>query len=199
MRKKQKKKNIIILSALGLFSKQGFYNTTIADISKKIGISVGSMYNYFPSKKDLAKSSIQYVTKKLAVELSYINRKEISEKEKIADFVKVYFIFIQKHPEMIDYFFRVYLSNRELFCDEEDCGFYLAKDFIDEIEILINNGIKHKEFKKRNFYVTFSLISGILGAMTFLNGEKVLEKNLNIYIEEITDMIYKALSVPIQN
>ncbi len=194
MRKKQKKKNIIILSALGLFSKQGFYNTTIADISKKIGISVGSMYNYFPSKKDLAKSSIQYVTKKLAVELSYINRKEISEKEKIADFVKVYFIFIQKHPEMIDYFFRVYLSNRELFCDEEDCGFYLAKDFIDEIEILINNGIKHKEFKKRNFYVTFSLISGILGAMTFLNGEKVLEKNLNIYIEEITDMIYKALS-----
>ena len=192
--RKQKNKNKIILSALGLFSKQGFYNTTIADISKKLGMSVGTLYNYFPSKKDLAKSSIKFVTKKLAIELSYINRKQISEKEKIADFVKVYFLFIQKNPEMIEYFFRVYLSNRELFCDEDDCGFSLAKDFIDEIEILINNGIKHGEFKEKNFYVTFSLISGILGAMTFLNGEKVLNEDLNIYIEEITDMIYKALS-----
>jgi len=194
MKRKTKKKNKIILSALELFSKQGFYNTTIADIAKKIEISVGSMYNYFPSKKDLAKSSIKFVTKKLAIELHYINNKKISEKEKIADFVRIYFVFIRKHPEMIDYFFRVYLSNRELFCDEEDCGFSLAKDFIDEIEKLINNGVEHGEFKERNFYVTFSLISGILGAMTFLNGEKVLEKDLNIYIEEITDMIYKALS-----
>ena len=95
---------------------------------------------------------------------------------------------------MIDYFFRVYLSNRELFCDEEDCGFSLAKEFIDEIERLVDEGVKKGEFKERNFYVAFSLVSGILGAMTFLSGENVLEEDLNIYCEDITNTIYKALS-----
>jgi AcrR family transcriptional regulator len=194
MRKKFKKKNTIILSALKLFSKKGFYNTTISEISKNMGISVGNIYNYFPSKKSLAKASIKFVTSKLASELRYINEMHISEKDKIYQFVKVYFIFIQKHPEMIVYFFRVYLSNRELFCDEEDCGFSLAKEFIDEIERLVNQGVENGEFKEQNFYVAFSLISGILGAMTFLNGELVLEEDLTIYLEDITNTIYKALS-----
>ena len=48
---KIKKQNMIIASALKVFSKQGFYNTTIAQIAKDIGMSVGNFYNYFPSKK----------------------------------------------------------------------------------------------------------------------------------------------------
>ena len=194
MRKKFKKKNTIILSALKLFSKKGFYNTTISEISNNMGVSVGNIYNYFPSKKSLAKASIKFVTGKLAAELRYINNGDISQKEKIRQFVSVYFVFIQKNPEMIEYFFRVYLSNRELFCDEEDCGFSLAKEFIDEIERLITTGVEYGEFKERDFYVAFSLITGILGAMTFLNGENVLEENLNIYTDEIANTIYKALS-----
>jgi len=134
MAKKFKKKNSIITSALKLFSKKGFYNTTISEISKQMGISVGNIYNYFPSKKNLAQASIKFVTGKLAAELRYINAMDISQKEKIHRFVDIYFTFTQKNPEMIEYFFRVYLSNRELFCDEEDCGFSLAKEFIDEVE-----------------------------------------------------------------
>jgi len=194
MKKKFQKRNTIILSALKLFSKKGFYNTTISEISKNMDISIGSIYNYFPSKKSLAKASIKFVTGKLATELRFINNQTISQKEKIRQFVNVYFVFIQKNPEMIEYFFRVYLSNRELFCDEEDCGFSLAKEFIDEIEKLINDGIILEEFKEIDFYVTFSLISGILGAMTFLSGEHVLKSDLSIYTNEVSNTIYKALS-----
>jgi len=195
MNNRLKKKNSIILSALKLFSQNGFYNTSIANISKSIGISVGGIYGYFPSKKELAKSSIVFVTKKLAYKLNEINKKNITQREKISQFAGFYFDFIEKHPEMIDYFFRVYLANRELFCDEDDCGFSLAKDFVDEIENLINKGIENGEFKKQNFYVAFSCITGILGSMTFLNGEKVLSSQPNIYCEDISNAIYNALSV----
>jgi len=195
MNNRLKKKNSIILSALKLFSQNGFYNTSIANISKSIGISVGGIYGYFPSKKELAKSSIVFVTKKLAYKLNEINKKNITQREKIGQFAGFYFDFIEKHPEMIDYFFRVYLANRELFCDEDDCGFSLAKDFVDEIENLINKGIENGEFKKQNFYVAFSCITGILGSMTFLNGEKVLSSQPNIYCEDISNAIYNALSV----
>ena len=194
MRNKFKKKNTIILSALKLFSKKGFYNTTISEISKNMGVSVGNIYNYFPSKNSLAKASITFVAKKLATNLRYINNQNISSREKVYMFVISYLNFLKEHPEMIDYFFRVYLSNREVFCKEEDCGFQLAKDFIDEIEILIDTGTENGEFKKQNFYVGFSCITGILGGITFLNGEKVLEDDLNIYAWDLSTAICKALS-----
>jgi len=193
MKRKIKKEVSIITSALDVFSKKGFYSTSISDIAKNINISVGNIYNYFPSKKKLARASISLVTKKLASKLREINNQEISTEDKILKFVKRYFEFTQKHPEMIEYFFKVYLSNRELFCEDENCGFALAKEFVDEVEILIKNGIDNGNFRKQDFYVSFSCITGILGGMTFLNGEKVLNDDITIYSKEITYTILNAL------
>ncbi len=194
MSAKQKKRNSIIQSALKLFSSKGFYNTTISEISEQMGISVGNVYNYFPSKKSLAQASIRYVTGKLAIELRYINHLKISQKDKIRRFVEIYLKFVQEYPEMIEYFFKVYLSNRELFCDKDDCGFALAKEFIDEVEALVEKGVTEGEFVKIDFYIAFSLIAGVLGSMTFLNSEKVLANDLDIYIDDITSLIYKGLA-----
>jgi len=193
MKKKFKKELSILTSALDIFAKKGFYNTSISDIAKNINISVGSIYNYFPSKKTIARASISLVTKKLASKLRYINKQQISTEEKIYYFVQSYFEFTQKHPEMIEYFFKVYLSNRELFCEDEQCGFELAKEFVDEMEQLITNGIKNGDFKQQNFFVSFSCITGILGGMTFLNGEKVLDKEIKSYSKEISSIILNSL------
>ncbi len=190
----KEKESSIITSALKMFSEQGFYNTTIAQVAKNIGMSVGNIYNYFPSKKSLAKASITFVTKKLARNLSEVNDKDISSKEKIELFVRSYLDFIQKHPEMIDYFFKVYLANKEMFSDNGEGGFMLAKDFIDEIERLIDDGVKSGEFVSQDFYIAFSCITGILGGITFLSSEHVLDTNLDIYASDLTNIICKALS-----
>jgi len=192
--KKRKKENLIISSALKMFSKDGFYNTKVSDIAKSIGVSVGNIYNYFPSKDSLAKASISFVSKKLALKLKYINEQDISSKEKIHLFVQSYLIFLQNNPEMIDYFFRVYLGNRELFCKNEKCGFEFAKEFVDELKVMVAKGIENKEFVDQNFFISFSCIAGILGGITFLNSEKVLTDNLESYAKSLSNSIYKAIS-----
>lgn len=192
--KSDQKHNAILASALTLFSKYGFHNTTIAQIAKNIGISAGSIYSYFPSKNALAKAAITFVTKILAKQLREINEEEIGSKEKITLFVQSYLAFVSKHPEMIEYFFKVYLTNKEIFSQEGKSGFELAIDFIDEVEILINDGVKSGEFRSNNFFISFSSIVGILGAITFLSGEKVLDKNLEVYTKDLSNAIYKALS-----
>lgn len=188
-----KKKNTIIMEALKLFSRQGFYTTKLTEISESLGISVGSIYTHFPSKNSLAKAAIRHVTRKLASELRYINERTIPVTEKVEKFVVAYFTFVSKHPEMIEYFFRVYLSNREIFCDEDDCGFSLAVEFIDEVERLIDDGVESGVFSEQDFYVAFSVIGGILGGMTFLNGEEVLDSDLSRYHQDVADKICKAL------
>ena len=43
----------IIDAALAVFSRKGYGEATIPDIAREAGIAVGTIYNYYPSKRDL--------------------------------------------------------------------------------------------------------------------------------------------------
>ena len=47
------KKEIILESAIKLFTKRGFHKTTLKDIAQDIGISKGTLFYYYPSKEGL--------------------------------------------------------------------------------------------------------------------------------------------------
>ncbi|WP_171012878.1 TetR/AcrR family transcriptional regulator [Arcobacter arenosus] len=192
MSAKEEKKNNIIENSLKLFSKNGFYNTTIPDIAKAMKMSVGNMYNYFKSKEELAKYAIKYSTNVLAIELREINQMDISSKDKIFEFTRKYLENVKKSPEVIEYFLRVYLSNREVFGDGCE-GFLCVSDFVTEVMILLDEGAAKKEFRQQNFFPAFGMIMGALGGFAFLTGEKVLDKDIMDYADEVAENIYRAL------
>jgi AcrR family transcriptional regulator len=49
----QRTKHKIYKAAVELFDKNGFDNTSIEDISRKAGVSVGAFYHYYPAKTDI--------------------------------------------------------------------------------------------------------------------------------------------------
>lgn len=57
---REKSKKHIIETALKLFSSNWFHATSIRQIAKQAGISIGLMYNYFQSKEELLDESIKY-------------------------------------------------------------------------------------------------------------------------------------------
>jgi len=192
--KKELKKEFIIQGALALFAKNGFYTTTIPDIAKSLKMSVGNMYNYFKSKDILAKEILKHISHYLGEKLKNINEKDISTQEKTKQIVTVYFQTAELRPEMIDYFLRVFLSNREVF--KEGCeGMICVNDFITEIMIYFEYGVKNGELRDQDFFSAFGLFMGYLGGMVFLKGENILPNELNSYIDDISNNIYKALKV----
>lgn len=192
MSAKETKRNFIIEKSLKLFSKKGFYNTTIPDIAKAMKMSVGNMYNYFSSKEELAKAAIKYSTNVLAQDLKDVNNMDISSKDKIYEFTRKYFKRVKKTPEIIEYFLRVYLSNREVF--NQGCeGFLCVGEFVTEVMILLEEGAAKKEFRDQDFFAAFGMFMGSLGGFAFLSGENVLEKDLLEYSDLIAENIYRAL------
>jgi len=192
--KKEKRKEQIMQGALELFSLKGFYNTTIPDIAKALKMSVGNMYNYFKSKDILAKEIIKYISAYLGEKLKEINEQDISTKEKTKQIVKIYFETANVRPEMIDYFLRIYLSNREVF--QNGCeGMICVNEFVTEIMIYFEEGVKCGDLRDQDFFSAFGLFMGYLGGMVFLKGEKILPKDLDDYVDEISFNIYRALSV----
>ncbi|MCX6953165.1 MAG: TetR/AcrR family transcriptional regulator [Verrucomicrobia bacterium] len=51
---KEKTRRAILRAALALFAKKGFYATTTKAIAREAGIAEGTLFNYFPTKEDLA-------------------------------------------------------------------------------------------------------------------------------------------------
>jgi len=190
--KKAKKREQIIQTALQLFSSQGFHKTTIPDIAKKLGMSVGNLYNYFSSKDILAQEIIRYTSEVLGREIRRINKSDKSAREKIRDIVAVYFTMASEKPEMIEYFLRVYLSNREVF-GEACSGMVCVATFMTEIMIFFEEGVAGGELRDQEFFSAFGLFMGYLGGMAFLNGEGVLPKPVDAYIDDIAENIYRAL------
>jgi AcrR family transcriptional regulator len=178
--------------ALQLFSSNGFYVTTIPDIAKKIGMSVGNFYNYFSSKDVLAKELIVYIANYLGEQIKAINESPLNSREKIAKIVAMYFSTAREHPEMIEYFLRVYLSNREVFKDECE-GMVCVSSFVTEIMIFFDDAVASGELRNQDFFSAFGLFMGYLGGMVFLHGENILPEELSYYEASIAENIYNAL------
>ena len=189
---KEERKTTIISTALKLFSEKGFYITTIPDIAKQVGMSVGNFYNYFTSKDVLAKELILYISEYLGKSIREINEKDISTEEKIYEIVSMYFNMANERPEMIEYFLRVYLSNREVFGDGCE-GMLCVSPFVTEMMMFFNDGVESGELHNQDFFSAFGLFMGYLGGMVFLFGEKILPEPLEWYKESISQNIYNAL------
>ena len=49
----------IMQTAIGLYAKNGYHNTTVDDIAREAGVSVGTAYRYFGDKKELLLSALE--------------------------------------------------------------------------------------------------------------------------------------------
>jgi AcrR family transcriptional regulator len=192
MSTKIKRRQEIITSAMRLFARYGFYSTTIPDIAKSLDMSVGNIYNYFRSKEVLAQEIIRYISSYLGKKIRSVNESSLSTEQKIKEIVTIYFDTAINEPEMIDFFLRVYMSNREVFKDGCE-GMICVYEFVTEIMIFFEEGVKKSELKNQDFFSAFGLFMGYLGGMVFLNGEAILPDSLDNYIDDISQNIYNAL------
>ena len=190
--KKALKRESIIQTALQLFATQGFHKTTIPDIAGKLKMSVGNLYNYFSSKDILAQEIIKYTSETLGAKIREVNDSSASSEDKIHQIVSIYFTMAKEKPEMIEYFLRVYLSNREVFSDGCE-GMICVSGFITEIMIFFDDGVNSGELRNQDFFSAFGLFMGYLGGMVFLKGEEVLPQEIEFYIDDISRNIYNAL------
>lgn len=56
---KEKRRQEIIEKSIDLFVRRGYYGTTVADIAKEVGMSVGLLFHYFDSKEKLYEEIIK--------------------------------------------------------------------------------------------------------------------------------------------
>ncbi len=61
-------KKRIVEAAITVFAKKGYHKTKMADIAKEVGVSKGTLYQYFKSKKELFEAVVQIPFRKIQEE-----------------------------------------------------------------------------------------------------------------------------------
>jgi TetR/AcrR family transcriptional repressor of nem operon len=75
-------------AARELIHRQGYNQTTLADIAKKSGVPLGNVYYYFKTKDDIAKAVLDEYRQDVLKALDEADEKEPDPKKRLAWFIK---------------------------------------------------------------------------------------------------------------
>lgn len=92
-------KEAILCAGKDIVTKFGIQGLNIRDVAKQCGVSVGSIYNYFPTKSDLTIATIESVWREIMQNLTFSSNDDFLES------VNSMFADIQKGSEKFPSFF----------------------------------------------------------------------------------------------
>lgn len=91
----QRGRRKLLDSALGLFESQGYFATTVAQITEAAGVSKGLVYNYFSSKDELLVALVDDATARMAAVAEPLSR-DVPLEASMAAFVDGFFRFLRE-------------------------------------------------------------------------------------------------------
>lgn len=180
--KKDAKKQHILNVALGLFAGKGFENTSIQEICKAAGVSVGSMYFYFTGKDDIYEAVYSHINTEYFVKLEEAINCVSSFKELIRKLIETAVLSsVPNIPE--SQFFITNSSQMNLKIKRDD----LLKDYACWFKTLLDQALQQGEVAPQNTE---------LGAVSFIYGLYQSIRYWNIYQLEVSpekmiDVLYQ--------
>ena len=191
---KKERQSQIMEAAMKVFTKKGYSNARVDDIVEESGLSKGAIYHHFEGKKDIFLALIGHWETQTFPDFYSRNGKDRSASSTLRDFaneiIKVYktrsYVF---HAEVE--FWSLSNQDEEVRKRSQD----LYEKIINLFELVINKGIRNKEFMQVNSRITaISILSVFQGINWFciFNDKKIKAEN---YINESIEMIISGLKV----
>lgn len=178
----------VLDSALDLFSERGYFNTSIHDIRREAGVSIGAIYHHFENKEALAKSLYESLLGQMdqAIEDSCF-QKQGSLKKSRAIIEKLFSLTIE-HPKQMQ--FVLLAQHREYLPDEAPiCS---SKPF-QAMKKVILEGIEAGEIRDIEPWVAATTMFGGALRMMNLQLDGVLDCPLTDYLDDIVDCAWRGI------
>ena len=190
--KQENTKKKILDSAFDVFVKNGYKDTTMSHIVRESGLSKGAIYHYYKSKKDLFISLIDHWEIFSFPDFYSKSNKEESAQETLMRFADTVYEVFCKRPH-------VFLAEIEFWAlankDKEinDRSKVLYDKILKLFELVLNKGIRNKEFKKIDTKTIsvelLSVFQGIKWFCLFGGNKREVEKYLHQSVHTILEGI----------
>jgi len=169
------RKQQIYQAAITCFNRKGYYQTTMDDIVTESGLSKGTLYWYFDSKKALFIGLMEELLDAIGQEWEGISADQtLSNTEKLKAILE---LFRAQFGEMVA-FFGIIMEAWALTLQDEDVQkisreFY--KPYLSAMEHIIQDGINQGEFRVEDPTATSAVILTIYDGLTLAVGAGLLQ------------------------
>ena len=159
----------ILCAAEELFSKNGFFKTSMAEIAAAVQFAMGTVYRFFKSKEEIYISIVEVKVEELASHLEKEMAAANSASEKSRAFIQAKL----DHADRNRDFFRVYVSEWSGFewTIKSAFGERVWKLYMAQVEMVVNlirEGVRQGEFRKVNPHDMALALQGMLNAIMYV-------------------------------
>lgn len=183
----------LVNAAVKLFVKKGFHKTTVREIAKEFGMSMGALYDYIRTKEDILFLVCDHIFKSVSDKLQVSAGGKENAKEKLKNAIRDYFIIIDS---IQDYTLLLYQETKSL--NRKDRNYVLSAEMeLTKIfENILAQGIKEKTFNIDKHTAKIVANNIMVQGQMWSFRRWVAQKNysLNNYIQIQTDLIINAIS-----
>ncbi|MGB9553432.1 MAG: TetR/AcrR family transcriptional regulator [bacterium] len=104
--KRNKTREKIIQTAIGIFSQKGFHLTKMEEIAEKASVAKGTIYIYFRTKKELFSSLFSQALHLIEERILRVNQKETDPQVRLENIPTVLFEILQERKEFFQLIFQ---------------------------------------------------------------------------------------------
>jgi len=183
-------RNKVLETALDLFSEFGYFNTSIHDIRRTAGVSIGAIYHHFTNKEALAKSLYDELLQQMDELISQVALENTSCYEQSKAIIAMLFDLTMTKPKMVQ--FILLAKHREYLKDEPPiCSSRPFKTMRQVIE----QGIKDNTVRDIEPWVAATAMFGGALRMMSLQLDNVLEQPLDNFFDDVVDCGWRAIKI----
>ncbi|MDD4881541.1 MAG: TetR/AcrR family transcriptional regulator [Gallionellaceae bacterium] len=102
---------LVLDTALTLFTERGFFSTSVHDISREAGVSIGSIYHHFGDKEGVASALYEQLGARMEGLISEIRRRHTTAHDQAMELVSRLFQLTESEPRAME--FMLYAKHRE--------------------------------------------------------------------------------------
>ncbi len=182
-------REVILNSALKLFTQKSYFKTSITDIARETSISSGSIYHLFKNKEAIAQALYDDLVARMDDSLAEIRRTQETVADRTRAVVDLLFTLTEEAPEVMRF---LLLSNyREFLPLEKSLSSSPAFEGFREI---LSDGIKNGDIRRMSPAMAYASFYGIILESIRLSLEGLLEKPISAYNHELWDSAWRAIA-----
>lgn len=180
---------LVLDAALTLFTQRGYFSTSVHDIGREAGVSIGSIYHHFGDKEGVASALYDQLNIRMEGLIAEIQRRHDTLHDQARALISVLFELTESEPRAME--FMLYAKHREFLPSQGPvCS---SRPFVLMRE-MVSRGMARGEVRPMDTMVaSTSLFGGALRMITArLDG--LVERPLPAYLDELWPCAWAAVA-----
>jgi AcrR family transcriptional regulator len=176
-----------------VFARVGFAKADLQDVADALGVGKGTIYRYFPSKRELFQAAVDEVMTQMRASIDAAADEHADPLDQIAAALRTYLQFFHDHPRYVE----LLILERAVFKDRKRPTYYVYREANAERWRALYRGLI-REGRIRNIGVDRirDMIGDLIYGTMFTNYVAGRERSLVDQAEQIVDLVFHGLLTP---